>query len=68
MKSRSLLTTSAALVPDSPAPGTAPSTGAALWSAKYFVQCDRDKQRLTKRLLRRLRELGVDVEVKGKAA
>ena len=35
---------------------------------QYFVQRDRDKERLTKRLLRRLRELGVDVEVKGKAA
>jgi transposase len=36
--------------------------------AQYFVQRDRDKERLTKRLLRRLRELGVDVEVKEKAA
>jgi len=35
---------------------------------QYFVQRDRDKERVTKRLLRRLRELGVDVEVKGKAA
>jgi hypothetical protein len=35
---------------------------------QYFVQRDRDKDRLTKRLLRRLRELGVDVEVKGEAA
>ena len=29
---------------------------------QYFVQ--RDKERLTKRLLERLRDLGVDVEVK----
>ena len=36
--------------------------------AQYFVQRDQDKDRLTKRLLRRLRELGVDVEVKGQAA
>jgi transposase len=35
---------------------------------QYFVQRDRDKERLAKRLLRRLRELGVDVEVKRKAA
>jgi len=35
---------------------------------QYFAQDDRDKERLTTRLLRRLRELGVDVEVKGKAA
>ncbi len=35
---------------------------------QYFVQHDRDKDRVTKRLLRRLRELGVDVEVKEKAA
>jgi len=36
--------------------------------AQYFVQRDGDKDRLTKRLLRRLRELGVDVEVKEPAA
>jgi transposase len=36
--------------------------------AQYFVQGDRDKERLTKQLLRRLRELGVEVEVTGKAA
>src|SRR5256712_6913988 len=36
--------------------------------AQYFVQRDQDKDRLTKRLLRRLRELGVDVKGKGKAA
>ena len=36
--------------------------------SQYFVQRDCDKERLTKRLLRRLHELGVDVEVKGKAA
>ena len=36
--------------------------------AQYFVQRDQDKDRVTKRLLRRLRELGVDVEVKAKAA
>src|SRR5262249_16487875 len=35
---------------------------------QHFVQHDRDKERLTKQLLRRLRELGVDVDVKGKAA
>jgi hypothetical protein len=32
---------------------------------QYFVQ--RDKDRLTKRLLQRLRDLGVDVEVKNAA-
>ena len=36
--------------------------------AQYFAQRDGDKDRLTKRLLRRLRELGVEVEVKEEAA
>jgi transposase len=31
---------------------------------QYFVQCERDKKCLTDRLLRRLRDLGVEVEVK----
>ena len=35
---------------------------------QHFVQRDRDKDRLTKHLLRRLRDLGVDVEVKRQAA
>jgi transposase len=34
---------------------------------QYFAQRDRDKERLTKQLLRRLRELGGEVEVTGKA-
>ena len=36
--------------------------------SQYFVQRGPDKERLTERLLCRLRELGVNVEVKGKAA
>ncbi len=35
--------------------------------SQYFVHDDGDKQRLTKRLLRRLRELGVAVDVKEQA-
>jgi hypothetical protein len=31
----------------------------------YFIQCDKD--RVTKRLLQRLRDLGLDVEVKNAA-
>jgi transposase len=35
---------------------------------QYFVQHDSDKERLTKRLLRQLRNLGLKVEVKAQAA
>jgi len=37
-------------------------------SGQYFVQRDCDKERLTKQLLRRLRELGVGVKTKETAA